>query len=96
MALSYGASFVARLSTADTDGLTKALMEGIQHKGFSFFHVFTPCVTFDKDFKTWNNLKKKIEPLPEDYNSSDRNKAIELVLRDDNSVGIIHHQKISG
>ena len=90
MALSYGASFVARLSTADTDGLTTALIDGTQHEGFFFFHVYTLCVTFDKDFKTWNNLKEKIKPLPEDYDSSDRKKAIERVLTDDDSVGVIY------
>jgi 2-oxoglutarate ferredoxin oxidoreductase subunit beta len=82
MSLSYGASFVARLCTADTDGLTTVLIDGIQHKGFPFFHVYTPCVTFDKDFKTWNNLNVKIKPITEDYDSSDRKKAIERVLTD--------------
>jgi 2-oxoglutarate ferredoxin oxidoreductase subunit beta len=93
MALSYGASFVARLSTADTDGITKAFIEGIQHKGFSFFHVYTPCVTFDKDFKTWNNLKEKLKPLPENFDRSDRKNTIEHVLSEDYSVGIIHSGK---
>ena len=70
--------------------LTTAIIDGIQHDGFSFFHVYTPCVTFDKDYKTWNNLKEKINPLPKNYDSSDRKKAIEHVLSDDNSVGIIY------
>ena len=43
LALSYGASFVARLFAGDPEGITKALVEGIQHKGFSFFHLYIRC-----------------------------------------------------
>ena len=92
LALSYGATFVARLSTADTEGLTRDLMVGIQHKGFSFFHVYTPCVTFDKTNKTWNKLKQKLHRLPEGYDSSDPKQAIGHVLTDDDSVGVIYQQ----
>jgi len=39
MALSYNASFVARLFAGDSKGIADALIEGIRHKGFSFFHI---------------------------------------------------------
>lgn len=92
MALSYGASFVARLFAGDTFGISEALISGINHPGFSFFHVYTSCVTFDKQFKTWDNLKEWTHPLPTSYDPSDRKKAINLVLDDDFSLGIIYQK----
>jgi len=93
LALSYGASFVARLFAGDPEGITKVLMEGIQHKGFSFFHLYTSCVTFDKQFKTWDHLKTWIHPLPEHHDPSDYKLAMERVLGDDFSTGIFYRRK---
>jgi 2-oxoglutarate ferredoxin oxidoreductase subunit beta len=96
LALSYGATFVARLFAGDPEGITTALMAGIRHKGFSFFHVYTSCVTFDKQFKTWNNLTNRVRPLPADYDPADRRRAIERVLVDDDSLGIFYQEPPKG
>ena len=93
LALSYGASFVARLFAGDPEGITKALVEGIQHKGFSFFHLYTTCVTFDKQFKTWEHLKSWIHPLPKGHDPSDCRQAMDRVLEDDFSVGILYRRE---
>jgi 2-oxoglutarate ferredoxin oxidoreductase subunit beta len=93
LALSYGAGFVARLFAGDPEGIAAALMEGVRHKGFSFFHLYTSCVTFDKSYKTWDHLKQWVHPLPEDYDASDRKKAIAHVLDDDFSLGIIFRRE---
>lgn len=95
MALSYGASFVARLFAGDPEGIARALMEGVAHRGFSFFHIYTSCVTFDKQYKTWEYLKEKTYPLPVDYDPSDRKKAINSVLEDDFSMGIIYRKALT-
>jgi len=93
MALSYGATFVARLFAGDPDGITAALIEGVNHPGFAFFHIFSTCVTFDKQFKTWEHLKKWVHPLPDGYDPSDHKQAMSHVLDDDYSLGIIYRQK---
>ena len=93
MALSYGASFVARLFAGDPESIAGALVEGVEHKGFSFFHIYTSCVTFDKQFKTWDNLKERTHPLSDQYDPSDRKQAINTVLDDDYSLGIIYKRK---
>lgn len=90
MALSYGASFVARLFAGDPEGITAALMEGIRHKGFSFFHIYTTCLTFDKTYKTWDHLKEWVHPLADDYDPSNRKQAFSQVLEDQFSLGIIY------
>ena len=93
MALSYGASFVARLFAGDPEGITAALSEGVRHKGFSFFHVYTSCVTFDKSFKTWEHLKEWVHPLPDQYDATDRRQAFDQVLDDSFSLGIIYRKQ---
>ena len=93
LALTYGASFVARLFAGDPAGITRALMEGVRHRGFSFYHVYTSCVTFDKQFKTWENLKKRVRPLEAEYDPSDLRGAIGRVLDDDDSIGIFYRRE---
>jgi len=93
MALSYGASFVARLFAGDPEGIAAALMEGIHHKGFSFFHLYTTCVTFDKNFKTWDHLKEWVHPLPEGYDPTNLKQAMNQALEDHFSMGILYKRK---
>jgi 2-oxoglutarate ferredoxin oxidoreductase subunit beta len=90
LALSYGASFVARLFAGDPKMIADTLIEGTKHKGFSFFHVYTSCVTFDKAFKTWDHLKKWVHPLPPHHDPHDHRQAFDRVLEDDFSVGILY------
>lgn len=92
MALTYGAGFVARLFAGDPDGISQALEEGIRYNGFSLYHIYTTCVTFDKTFKTWANLKKKIYRLPGDYDPTNFRGAFDHVLNEDFSTGIIYRR----
>ena len=92
LALSYGASFVARLFAGDPQGITRALVEGVQHKGFSFFHLYTSCVTFDKEFKTWDHLKAWVHPLSEKHDSSNLKQAMNEAMDDPYSLGILYRR----
>lgn len=95
MALSYGATFVARLFAGDPETITAALIEGIRHEGFSFFHLYSTCVTFDKQFKTWDHLKEWSHPLPEDHDPSDLKQAINKAHDDPFSLGILYKREAS-
>jgi 2-oxoglutarate/2-oxoacid ferredoxin oxidoreductase subunit beta len=92
LALTYGASFVARLFAGDPQGITRALVEGTKHPGFAIFHIYSSCVTFDKAFKTWANLKRWVHPLPEDHDPTDRKQAFDRVLDDDFCTGIVYRR----
>ncbi len=92
MALTYGAGFVARLFAGDPEGITAAIKQGIGHNGFSFYHVYTSCVTFDRQFKTWDHLKENVHQLPDDYDNGDQGEAMRHVLEDDYSMGIIYQR----
>jgi 2-oxoglutarate ferredoxin oxidoreductase subunit beta len=93
MALSYGASFVARLFAGDPESIATALMEGVRHRGFSFFHVYTSCVTFDKSFKTWDHLKEWTHPLPTVHDPSDFKQALSLAMDDLFGMGILFQRE---
>ena len=47
LALSLGASFVARAFSGDKTQLVPILKAGLAHKGFAFVDVISPCVTFN-------------------------------------------------
>jgi len=48
LALAAGCGFVARGFSGDPKHLVRLMTEGIQHPGFAFIDVFSPCVTFNK------------------------------------------------
>jgi 2-oxoglutarate/2-oxoacid ferredoxin oxidoreductase subunit beta len=47
MALTLGATFVARSFSGDKAQLVPLLKAGLTHKGFAFIDVISPCVTFN-------------------------------------------------
>jgi 2-oxoglutarate ferredoxin oxidoreductase subunit beta len=47
LAISLGATFVARGFTGRLSHLTKLIVEGIQHPGFALIDVLQPCVSFN-------------------------------------------------
>lgn len=92
MALSHGAGFVARLFAGNPGQISAILEAGIRHPGFSLLHIYTSCVTFDKQYKTWNRLKEQVHALPPEYEQRDRKQAMAHVLDDDFSTGIIYQR----
>ncbi|HZL29404.1 MAG TPA: 2-oxoacid:ferredoxin oxidoreductase subunit beta [Acidobacteriaceae bacterium] len=78
LALSAGATFVARGFSGDQKHLVDLLSKAIQHKGFSFIDVFSPCVTYNKDntFQWFRPRVKKLEDNPE-YDHTDWQMAME-------------------
>jgi 2-oxoglutarate/2-oxoacid ferredoxin oxidoreductase subunit beta len=47
LALSLGATFVARSFSGDKDQLVPILKAGVAHRGFAFVDIISPCVTFN-------------------------------------------------
>ncbi len=65
LALAAGATFVARGFTGDQKHLTELIKQAIQHKGFSFLDVFSPCVTYNHD-NTFQWFRSKVKKLEDD------------------------------
>jgi len=91
LALSAGATFVARGFSADQKHLTELIKRAIEHKGFSFLDVFSPCVTYNHDntFQWFRPRVKKLEDNPA-YDPSDWQAAIEksLLWGDEIPIGL--------
>ncbi|MCL4357180.1 MAG: thiamine pyrophosphate-dependent enzyme [Candidatus Thermoplasmatota archaeon] len=71
MALSAGATFVAREFSGDVKHMQETIKKGIQHKGFSFIDVFSPCVTYNKD-NTYEFFRDRVYRLEDEkHDTSD-------------------------
>ncbi|GMV36482.1 MAG: hypothetical protein AMXMBFR61_09900 [Fimbriimonadales bacterium] len=76
MAITYGATFIARGFSGKPNDLAELIAAAIEHKGFAWIDVISPCVTFNKQ-DTFDAYKEKVVPLPEDHDVSDRVQAFE-------------------
>lgn len=95
LALSAGATFVAQGFSSDVKELTSLIEQGIQHKGFSFINVYSPCVTYNK-INTYDWFRNNLTKLSDfkDYDSSDRLMAMNTVMQHDGLVtGLIYQNK---
>jgi 2-oxoglutarate ferredoxin oxidoreductase subunit beta len=79
VALSLGATFVARAFSGDPDKTTEIIKQAIQHDGYALVDVFHPCVTFNKvnNFK-W--FKDNTYYLDDEYDKSNVKNAIDKAL----------------
>ncbi len=64
VALSAGATFVARGFSGELDHLKYIIKRAILHRGFSLVDVFSPCVTWNK-INTYEYFKKRVYKLDE-------------------------------
>ncbi|MCB1366500.1 MAG: 2-oxoacid:ferredoxin oxidoreductase subunit beta [Rhodobacteraceae bacterium] len=87
VALASGANFVAREFSGDIKGTAKTLVEAINHPGFSFVEILSPCVTFRPDEKEWKNTVHKATVEPTD----DPARAARRIMTDDGmNTGILY------
>ncbi|MGP6239078.1 thiamine pyrophosphate-dependent enzyme [Cuniculiplasma sp. SKW4] len=71
MALSAGATFVAREFSGDVKHMVETIKRAISHKGFSIVDVFSPCVTYNKD-NTFDFFRKRVYHLEDEkHDTSD-------------------------
>jgi 2-oxoglutarate ferredoxin oxidoreductase subunit beta len=74
LAISFGATWVGRGFSGDPKTLTELITAAIQHHGFAFLNILSPCVTWrgDDQFKS---LKAKLAFVPADHDRTDRSAA---------------------
>ena len=71
LALSAGASFVARCNANDIEHTQKTIEQAVKHKGFSFVEIIQNCIVFNLDV---NEREKKM------YKLSDKNRTLKKAL----------------
>lgn len=79
MVLVYGCGFVARTFSSQATQMAELMIQGIEHRGFSFIQAMSPCPTFYNTYDPW---KEAFVSLPEDWVPDSRIKAIELAMRE--------------
>ncbi len=71
--ISCGATFVARAHCNSPDHLQEMISSAMDHNGFSFVHILTPCKTFNRELFLSENCKRVININKElAHNPSDR------------------------
>ncbi|HEY4682505.1 MAG TPA: 2-oxoacid:ferredoxin oxidoreductase subunit beta [Candidatus Acidoferrales bacterium] len=91
-AIVYGATFVAKGFSGKARELTELFIKAIDHKGFSFVDVLSPCPTFNK-VDTFKYYAEHLSPVPADHEVKDRVKALELAYRTDRHyVGVYYEE----
>ena len=86
LALTAGASFIARGFSGDPNGLARMLVEAIRHTGFSFVQVLSPCPTFRPEQMQW---KKQVRGFEETCTDDPILAAQRIQADDGMSTGII-------
>lgn len=90
MAISLGASFVARANAGDPIEMQSIFKEAILHKGFSIVDVLQPCVVFNK-MNTYKWFKENSFYVDGDYDLSDKVRAFEQVCCADKlALGVVY------
>jgi 2-oxoglutarate ferredoxin oxidoreductase subunit beta len=95
LALAQNCGFVAQGFSGNIKQLVSLMEKAIQHEGFSFLNVFSPCVTFNKT-NTYEFYKTNLDNVDEDptYDPHDRMTALQRVVAADNVlVGLVYEDK---
>jgi 2-oxoglutarate ferredoxin oxidoreductase subunit beta len=80
--LSAGASWVGQSYAGRPEHLHQMVAAALAHRGFSYLHIISPCVTFDKTHRTYVKVGANIRELPADHDTTDRLAAIGQAMND--------------
>lgn len=96
LALTAGATFVARGFAGDTKGLADLIAAALQHKGYALVEILQPCVTFNKK-NTYDWYRERVYSLADaGHDASDRLAAFERALEwgDRIPLGIFYQTRL--
>ncbi|VAV92591.1 2-oxoglutarate/2-oxoacid ferredoxin oxidoreductase, beta subunit [hydrothermal vent metagenome] len=87
IALASGANFIARTFSGDVRGTATIIADAIEHPGFSFVQILSPCVTFRPDQKAW---KKRVHKAMVDETDDPARAARRLMSDDGFNTGVLY------
>jgi len=96
LALASGATFIAQTFSSNSQRHAEIVQEAIEHDGFGFVNVYSPCVTFN-DVDTYDYFRDTIEDLKEtDHDRTDREQAKDKILEGDKEyMGVLYQDEQS-
>ena len=90
VAISLGATFVARVFSGHVDQAKEVIQQAIRHKGYALVDIFQPCVVFNK-VNTYQWFNEHVSYLDESHDPSDRMAALQHALDTENlRLGIFY------
>ncbi|MFP4111939.1 MAG: thiamine pyrophosphate-dependent enzyme [Candidatus Woesearchaeota archaeon] len=95
IALSAGATFVARGFAANLKQLSELIQKGVKHKGFSLIDICQPCVSFNhhNTYEWFNKHTYNLDDIS--YDPSDKLKAIDKAKDEEKlGLGVFYEEKI--
>ena len=88
MLIAYGASFVGQGYSGKPKELADLITKGMEHKGFAFVNVISPCITF---YNTYKVIPPRLAEVPKDHDAANQVKAFQLALQTDHlPLGIFY------
>lgn len=96
LAMSAGGTFIAQSFSSDPQHHTEILEKAIEHDGFSFVNVYSPCVTFN-DVDTYDYFRDALVKLDDtDHDPTDLEAAKEKIMDFDNIYqGVLYQDEDS-
>src|SRR6056297_3353939 len=92
LALSSGATFVARAFSSDMEKTKEIIKKAIAHNGYALVDIFQPCVSFNK-INTHKWYKENSYYLNKEYDNSSLKNAFEKALESDKyPLGVIYQK----
>ncbi|MCG8499935.1 MAG: 2-oxoacid:ferredoxin oxidoreductase subunit beta [Firmicutes bacterium] len=79
LAITMGASFVARSFSGDRAHLKEMMKAAITHKGYALVDILQPCISFNK-VNTFKFYKERVYHMKEDYDYANKAQAFERSL----------------
>lgn len=98
LSLSAGATFLGQSFSGFQEQMIDLIIKGIQHEGFSFINVFSPCVTFNKT-NTYQWYRENLKDVSENQNYDYTNLQMamtELIKTDGLCTGLIYQKQEKG
>ena len=81
MALACGATFIARSFSSEVKTSVELIAEGIEHDGFSFVHMISPCPVF-RGRQQFDWVKERVRHVPAGYDFTKREQARSVAFED--------------
>ena len=88
MLIAYGSTFVGQGYSGKPRELAELITRAMEHKGFAFINVISPCITF---YNTYKVIPPRLSEVPRDHDVTNQAKAFELALETDHlMLGVLY------
>lgn len=93
LAIALGSSWVGRAFAGDVKGTTDLMKAAINHHGFAFLNIISPCVTWRGDDQM-KLLRPRVRSVPDDHDKTSREAAQRFTSEPEKiTVGVLYEDK---